>query len=203
MKTTEEIKRFYQEKFEKYGDNSKSLLWADRGASHQRFRQFWAEIDFNNKKVLDVGCGFGELGNFLIKRYKNVNYLGVDIVPEFITLGKKKYPKLDLRVADYLGDKIDGNHDVVIASGILNSNIDDNMGFRKTAIKKLFSLTKNILAFNMLGLYPQPENKDDSNVWYANSLEILKYCLSLTRRVILRAHYNPKDFTIIMYKVKK
>lgn len=203
MITTNEVKKFYQKKFDKYGDDPKSLLWGSRGAAHQRFRQFWAEIDFNGKNVLDVGCGFGELGKFLDKRYSRVRYTGVDIVPEFIETGKKKYSNLNLKVADYLKDKINGRYDVVIASGILNSNMESNMEFRKNAIKKLFSLTDNVLAFNMLGSFPQPRNSKDSNVWYSDSMEILKYCLSLTRRVILRAHYNPKDFTIFMYKIKK
>ncbi|KKQ25340.1 MAG: Methyltransferase family protein [Candidatus Woesebacteria bacterium GW2011_GWA1_37_8] len=201
--TTVRLRELYQDKFKKYGDDPKSLLWKRKGAAHQRFRQFWAEIDFNNKKVLDIGCGFGEFGIFLVKRYKNVNYTGIDIVPEFINVGKKKYPNLNLAVADYLTDKIKAKFDVVIASGVLNSNVSNNMKFREKAIAKMFSLTSDVLAFNMLGGHPQPKFTNDSNVWYADSLEILNYCLSLTRRVILRANYNPHDFTIFMYKVKK
>ena len=62
----------YRQKFKEFGSCHKSLLWKSKGAAHQRFRQFWAEIDFDGKKVLDIGCGFGEMGNFLTKRYKNV-----------------------------------------------------------------------------------------------------------------------------------
>src|SRR6266852_4498513 len=109
---TEKIKEEYQKKFNKYGIDPKSLFWASKGAAHQRFRQMWAEIDFNGKSVLDVGCGFGEMA-------------------------------------------------------------------------KLFDLTDNILAFNMLGGHPAPENESASNIWYADSLKILEYCTSLTRRVIL------------------
>ena len=54
----------------------------------------------------------------------------------------------------------------------------------------------------MLGAHPQPANEKDSNVWYADSLEILEYCMTLTHRVILRANYHSKDFTILMYKEK-
>lgn len=193
----------YKDKFNKFGVSPKSLFWKSRGAAHQRFRQFWAEIDFAGKKVLDIGCGFGEMGNFLTKRYINVSYVGIDITPEFIKNGQKMYPQLDLKIADFFDLKTPETFDVVLASGVLNSDLPDNLNFRKKAIAKMFSLTSDVFAFNMLGGHPAPENKKESNTWYSDSLEILDYCMSLTRRVILRSHYHPRDFTILMYKIKR
>lgn len=204
MNTSEKIKEGYQKKFQKYGFDPRSLYWKGKGAAHQRFRQFWAEIDFTGKSVLDIGCGFGELGKFLLKRYEGVKYTGIDITPEFIETAKKEIPNGSFFVADLFKDKIEGHYDIVIASGVLNSKIEgNNMEYRKNAIEKMFSLTQDIFAFNMLGSHPQPDNEEGGNVWYADSLKILEYCMSLTRRVILRHHYNPKDFTILMYKVVK
>lgn len=203
---TERIKKTYSSKFSKYGVDPRSLFWAGKGAAHQRFRQFWAEIDFTNKDVLDVGCGFGEFGKFILKRYEGVTYTGIDIVPEFIESAKKLVPKGHFEVRNLFNDPIEKKFDVVIASGILNSNlpaqagVDCNMDYRKAGITKLFKMTKNILAFNMLGGHPQPITKKDSNVWYADSLEIVEYCTTLTHRVILRANYHPRDFTILLYR---
>lgn len=193
----------YKQKFKEFGASPMALQWKSKGAAHQRFRQFWAEIDFNGKSVLDVGCGFGELGNFLTKRYKNVRYKGVDVVTEFIENGKIKYPDLTLETVDYFNHPLPENYDIIICSGALNSNLKNNLMFRKNAIKIMFDHTTNVLAFNMLGSYPQPENNKISNVWYADSMEILEYCFTLTRRVILRHHYHPKDFTIFMYRLKE
>jgi len=200
----QDIKSLYQSKFKKFGVSPKTLLWKEKGAAHQRFRQFWAEIDFCGKSVLDIGCGFGELGNFLTRRYKGVCYRGMDIVPEFIKEGKKLYPHLDLVVGNFLTDRVDKRYDIVIASGVLNSNLgQENMKYRMDAINKMFEMTDDVLAFNMLGGHPHPDNVKDSNIWYADSLEVLKCCMTLTRRVILRANYHPRDFTILMFKVKK
>lgn len=197
----------YRQKFKEFGVSPQALQWKSKGAAHQRFRQFWAEIDFDGKNVLDVGCGFGEMGNFLTKRYKNVRYKGVDIMPEFVENGKKIYPQLDLETVDYFGRPSPERYDTIICSGALNSNLgteEENSEFRKNAIKTMFDHTTNVLAFNMLGGHPAPENDDkESNVWYSDSLEILEYCMTLTRRVILRHHYHPTDFTIFLYKVKK
>ena len=207
---SEEIKKLYQGKFTKYGIDPKSLCWHEKGAAHQRFRQFWAEIDFNNKSVLDVGCGFGEMAKFLRKRYTDVSYTGIDIVPEFIEEAKKLYPEYRFIATDYFSEPLVERFDVILASGVLNSNIPDlpagrqgNIKYRKEAIKIMFNHTKKVLAFNMLGGHPAPKNYPKRNVWYADSLEILEYCVSLTRRVILRANYHPTDFTIFMYPVKQ
>src|SRR3989304_8464331 len=199
-KISEQIRNLYKARFKKYGVDPKSLFWQRRGAAHQRFRQIWAEIDFNGKSVLDIGCGFGEMGKFLIKRYKGVNYTGFDIVPEFIEEAKRELPKLRFEVRDFFNDPIKEKFDVVIASGVLNSNVENNMEYRKKAIKEMFKHAKKVAAFNMLGGHPQPESNPKSNVWYADSLEIFEYCLSLTRRAMLRQNYHPRDFTIFMNK---
>ncbi|OGM32073.1 hypothetical protein A2803_00715 [Candidatus Woesebacteria bacterium RIFCSPHIGHO2_01_FULL_44_21] len=196
--------KHYQKKFQKYGVDARSLSWAGKGAAHQRFRAIWKEIDFNNKSVLDVGCGFGEMARFLHKRYDNVKYTGVDIVPEFIQEAKKAHPYFDFECIDYFNNPMPEKFDVVMASGTLNSNLGGkNSAFREKAVKVMFDHTKKALVFNMLGGHPQPENDPKSNVWYADSLEVLEYCMSLTRRVVLRANYHPKDFTVFMYPVKR
>jgi trans-aconitate methyltransferase len=203
ISVSQKIKKTYQEKYKKFGFDPRSLAWHERGAAHQRFRQFWAEIDFNNKSVLDVGCGFGEMAKFLLKRYEGITYTGVDIVPEFIEVAKKTYPEARFETRDYFKNPINEKFDVILASGVLNSNVENNRKWRKENIKVMFDHTKSVLAFNMLGTHPQPKNGKESNVWYADSLEVLEYCMSLTRRVILRANYHPTDFTIFMYPVKK
>src|SRR3989344_8669342 len=94
MKDIKKVKQHFQDNYEKHGVAPEALSWKGNGAAHQRFRQVWAEIDFNDKSVLDIGCGFGEMGRFLTKRYENVDYTGVDIVPEFITEARKQNPGL-------------------------------------------------------------------------------------------------------------
>lgn len=202
-KTSSQVKKQYQKRFKAFGVDPKSLSWKKLGASHQRFRQIWAEIDFNDKSVLDVGSGFGEMAKFLIKRYKGVVYTGVDIVPEFITKARELYPDLEFIKRDYLENPLDRKFDIILASGLLNSNVKNNMEYRKKAIKTMLDHCRQVFAFNMLGGHPQPKTSENLNVWYADSLEVLEYCLSLTRRVILRANYHPKDFTIFMYPVSK
>lgn len=200
MNISDIIKKTYQSKFNKFGVDPKSLQWNSKGAAHQRFRQIWCEIDFTNKSVLDVGCGFGELGKFLTRKFENVSYTGIDIVPEFINEAKLLYPKLNFVCGDYFFEPLPQKFDIVVCSGALNVNTKDNTKYREDAIKTMFNGAKKALVFNMLGSHPQPQTKENSNVWYADSIEVLSYCLTLTHRVILRHHYHPRDFTIYMFK---
>lgn len=200
---SDSIREAYQKRFKRFGGRAQSLRWSHIGAAHQRFRQIWADTDFSNKSVLDVGCGFGYLGKFLTKKFENVNYTGVDIVPEFIEKAKIRRPQLKFFVRDYLFDPMPEKFDIVVASGILNGNVPDNVDYRKKAIKTMFEHANDAFIFNMLGAHPQPETASKSNAWYADSIEILTYCMSLSPRVIFRAAYNSKDFTVVMYKHKE
>lgn len=204
----------YQKRFRKYGGHSKTLKWEHAGAKHQRMRHLTGELNFSGKTVLDVGCGFGDVIWIIKKRTKDFDYTGVDIVPEFIDVAKKRYPGHRFLVGDYFSNPLAEDFDIVLCSGALNSNVPDkqslfsrrlenNMEWRKRAIATMWEQTKRALAFNMSGSHPQPENREDNNTWYADSLEILKYCLTLTRKVILLHHYHATDFTVILFKKTK
>jgi len=199
----EKALQFYREKFAKYGLDPRSLSWKTLGASHQRFRQIWKEIDFDDKSVLDVGCGFGEMARFLRKRYKNVKYKGIDIVSEFIEIDREKHPYYEFEVRDYFTDSTEEKYDIVMAVGVMNSNLGsekENMEFRKEAIKKLYNNALEVAAFSMLGGHPKPATPEGSNVWYADSFEIKKFCETVCERVVLRDKYHPRDFSIFMYR---
>lgn len=43
------------------------------------------------ENVLDVGCGRGDFGDYLLSRYPNVKYTGFDLNEIMIDIGKKKY----------------------------------------------------------------------------------------------------------------
>ena len=53
------------------------------------------------RKVLDIGCGFGSLVEFLRADGKDV--VGIDPIDFCISAGRTKFPQADLRVADLIG----------------------------------------------------------------------------------------------------
>ncbi len=194
-----ERRQNYQRSLEKHGESPKSLQWKDYKSSSNRYRQLVTDIDIENCSILDAGCGMGDLLPYLLSKTSNIDYLGVDVTPEFIEIARRRYEGYEFRVANPFEDDFGDKYDVVISSGVMNSSSADWMNERKEMISKLFGLAKKILVFNMAGSIVQIDG-DSQRVNYADGLDILKYCSSLTPKVILRNHYHAKDFTIVMYR---
>lgn len=70
------------------------LNWAQAFDNVQRFfnGNFWQDFvnrfgEFDNKRVIDLACGTGELRKFI----KPKNYLGIDLNPAYINFAKKRF----------------------------------------------------------------------------------------------------------------
>jgi SAM-dependent methyltransferase len=91
-----------------------------------------------NARVLDLGCGTGELLNHLPK---SVSYIGIDISPEYIARANTRLrTHAEFRVGDATIIDYDGpdNFDLVIAFGVLHHLDDTQVGALFTnAIDKL------------------------------------------------------------------
>lgn len=193
-------KKSYQKSYKKYGVGPKALKWHSEKAAKQRYEQIVVDIDFNGKSILDVGCGFGDIIPYIADKSDIFSYTGIDFVPEFIKEAKRIYPKHRLLVGNYFKQPLERKFDIIICSGALNGNYADNLGFRKKAIKTMFSHTKECLVFNMAGRHPKPKTARHSNVWFADSKTIHDYCKTLSKKVLLRDDYHSNDFTIVMFK---
>ena len=165
-----------------------------------RYRQLVKDLSFEGKSILDIGCGFGWIIDNISQKTRNFDYTGCDITKELIKEAKKIYPSHKFLVYDYFANPPGKKYDIVLASGVLNGRKYDNLGFRKVAISTMFANASEALVFNMAGGHPQPKNKTTSQVYYVDSLKILKYCLGMSRKIIFRGHYHSKDFTIVMFK---
>lgn len=79
----------YKLAFQKYKGGIKSLKWISYSSAAQRYKQIIKDINFENKKILDVGCGFEDilpfikaktdkfefkLGDYFVKPLDAINY---------------------------------------------------------------------------------------------------------------------------------
>ena len=53
--------------------------------------------ELENKKVLEIGCGFGSHAQLILKNTKNVNYTGIDITETAIEFTKKRFEIFNLK----------------------------------------------------------------------------------------------------------
>jgi len=199
-KETQKKIKEYQNNFLLYGSDSRALKWLSPESAEIRYRELIKDIDFENKTILDVGCGFGDIIPFIKSKSSDFEYLGVDMVEDFIKEAKKRYPSFDFKIIDYFSKPIRIKFDIIICCGALNSKFKSIKSYQREAIKIMFGNAKEAICFNMAGSHPRPLRRRESKLYYSDSLEILKFCLSLTNKIIFRQNYHKRDFTISMWK---
>ncbi len=199
FESSKEVLKSYKRSFKKYGHSTKSLHWMTPEAARLRYRELLVDINLEGKSILDVGCGFGDILPFISDNANKFDYVGIDLVPDFVNIARSKHPKYSFLVGDYFKKPLAKKFDVVVCSGALNSSILNADKYRKEAIKIMYEHAMYVVAFNMAGSHPQPKNRRTSRVHYSDSLEIIDFCTTLTSSVILRQHYRSKDFTVFLY----
>ena len=115
---------FYNKRVETYGLNSKSLGWLSYEQQNLRFDVLTTKLNLENKTILDIGCGFGDLAHYLLKRNVNFKqYIGIDVSENMLDLAGKSFtsksPVLFSKV-DILKNEVIPESDVAIMSGVLN-----------------------------------------------------------------------------------
>ena len=204
----EEVKaicrRYYENALERYGDSPQGVNWAD--AASQRFRfEILAEIDdLNGKRIHDVGCGLAHFVEFLVERGIDCEYVGSDISSHMIQKAKQRLPKEQLYVADILNDVTPDwmRTDYLLASGVFHVKAANERSawqeFVETMLRRMFTLARKGIAFNMLTTYVDYE---DSNLFYLPPAELLDFCIrNLGRRVVIRHDYPLWEYTVYVYK---
>ena len=196
--TPEEKQRlinYYENSLKEYGDNAQAVHWLNHNTQEIRFEILSKIADLNNKKILDVGCGLGDLYKFLISKNINTEYSGIDIVPEFIAKAQKHFPNLKFQIKDI--SDINEEYDYILASGVFSFNVEDSKNYYFSLIKRIFEHAKYGFAFNMLNSVAH--NTDETYFAYDVN-EVLAYCKTLTENVKIVSDYLPQDFTVYMYK---
>lgn len=188
----------YEERLKNFGYDLRTLGWRTKRQQYIRFKNLIQIGNLNNTSVLDLGCGFGDLYDFLSEQNIQVEYTGYDISPKIIEVAIEMHPNLNFEVKDILIDKIDNKFDYILESGIFNWKLTNNYAFVKKMIKKCFDLCNIGLAFDMMSSYV---DFYDEKLFYYDPVKIFKFCKKLSKRIVLKHDYMPYEFIIYIYKI--
>jgi len=182
----------YSELLQKHGDSILSLGW-NHGADKIRKEIILSGFDFNNKNILDIGCGYGDLNAYV--EDKNCRYTGIDVVPGMINLARKKYKKRFIN-ADFTTFGTDEKFDIIIGSGIFNV-FEGGYGLINKYFRKALSMCNEGVCFNFLSDKVEWKIKHH---FHSSPETILTIAYTYSRNVVLRNDYMPFEFTIFVYK---
>jgi len=190
----------YTSRYKKYGYSPKSLGW-DKGKQDVRFEILTSQYDFNNKKILDIGCGFGDLNTILYEKYgQNYSYIGIDLVPDLIREARIRYPgnNITFETGDFLETDFDSKVDFVVASGIFNHQLSkaNNYEIIEAVITKALSVANDGLAFDFLS------DKVDyqlEHTFHSSPEKILTIAYKYSRNILLRNDYMPFEFSLFIF----
>src|SRR5438270_3188282 len=120
LQTKEMLGANYRDLFLKHGDAPESTQMSTEGKRF-RFHKLMEIADLRNRRVLDLGCGIGDFYPLLIEKFGQLDYTGIDLVPETIDFAAKKYPRARFLCRDLSTNGLDETFDYVLASVIFNN----------------------------------------------------------------------------------
>ncbi len=92
----------YQETFKTW--NKVADLYADKFMEldlyNDTYDAFCKVVPIQNSKILEIGCGPGNISKYLLSKRPDFNLLGIDIAPNMIKLAQKNNPSAIFKTMD-------------------------------------------------------------------------------------------------------
>lgn len=205
-KAIKTYKDYFNEKIETHGATPHGADYNGQEAQQIRFEQLGKVIDPSAPfSVIDFGCGYGALLEFLQTKDWQFEYYGYDMLEKMIVAGKEAHEGVsnahftnqvsELPVAEYL-----------LAGSIFNNKFEAEYGewqaMVSETLKQMNSLCTKGFSFDMLTKYSDADRMAQRpDLFYGDPLYFFDFCKrNFSRNVALLHDYVLYDFTIIVRK---
>jgi SAM-dependent methyltransferase len=140
----ERVRTRFEERAHQFDDLYEDERWLVRTLRPGLFRRRQLAVEtvtaYTNPRVLDVGCGSGRIGEFVLDAGTS-HYVGVDFSEPMIEMSRARLTprfgdKIELLVADFLAAPLEGPFEVILAVGLFDYLPDPHRFARK-----MFDLT--------------------------------------------------------------
>lgn len=192
--------RRYSERLAQYGATIETLGWTKpkHKLRYKVMLEYWLVTPSPKPlRVLDFGCGFGDMFGLIRARALPIDYTGLDINSDLIAVARQRYPTGRFLCLDPFQDELAEKFDIVLSSGVHNHRLEDNEGFVRRSFDLFDRFTTVGFAVNFLSSRVNFRNEQNH---YAAPEGILALALHYTPRVALRHDYMPFEFTIFVDK---
>ena len=199
-------KAYFTEKIEIYGADPKGVDYNGFEAQEIRFEQLIKVIKPSSAfSIIDYGCGYGAMFDFLQKKDWQITYYGFDMIEKMAAAGKDAHKDFinahffhsesDLKLADYL-----------TAGSIFNNKFeadnDEWQSMVSETLRRMNVLCSKGFSFNMLTKYSDADRMAQRpDLFYGDPLFFFDFCKrNFSRNVALLHDYGLYDFTILVRK---
>lgn len=200
MRKIDIIRSYYQNNMKNASHDYQVLGWESEEAQNARFDMLVSNIDLQGKSLLDVGCGLGNLLEYVNHQGVAIEYTGVDVLPEMIERARKKGLNGNFQCVDVFKENpfADKSFDVIYASGIFNLNLGNNREFLINALVLFLQLSREYICFNLLH-HNSPAKEDTYYYFCPNEVvKIIEEALpDRELEVKIVEQYLQNDFTVL------
>lgn len=193
----------YKERLDQYGVNDPRTIAS--GSPDRHWKRFQTLCDIaqlggktlQGARILDLGCGTGDLVQFLADKNVDVEYTGYDINPFLIEAARNRFPQKTFEVKDILQESMP-EFDYIIGQAVFNFKLEniDNFEFVKSMLRRCYEQSTEGVAFDFISTYA------DFHPDYAypySPEEMFSFGKTLTKRVTLRHDQPLFEFVIYLY----
>jgi SAM-dependent methyltransferase len=198
------VAQYYDDRLRRFGATPYGVDWNSAESQVLRFSKLLTVVDDDAAAhVIDYGCGYGALADYLRTWRTPVSYQGFDICEAMVQCARALHTADPLAsfTADAAGLR---PADFVVASGIFNVKLEQSVhdwrDYVLNTLKAMDALACRGFAFNMLSTCSDLE-KRRQDLYYADPLETFDLCRrDFSPRVALLHDYPLYEFTILVRK---
>jgi hypothetical protein len=149
------VTRYYERLLRQHGRTPQALAERDDDKDLEFYQHLFQGIELPNPlSVLDIGCGMGDLIDFLQMRQVPVSaYLGIDLVGPFIEQCRQEYlPPCRFSKANFISRSFAPaeRFNLVVNMGVLVSRVINYEAYVEHCITKMIALSSRYVLFNVI-----------------------------------------------------
>lgn len=199
----DKVGRYYSGRLHEHGASARGVDWNSEESQVLRFVQLARVLPQSGPfSVVDYGCGYGALVDFLEKERAGFGYQGFDISADMIERARIDHKNGRHRFTTKEEDL--ERADFTLASGIFNvrldTSVEDWTAYVVHTLERLDSLGTRGFAFNMLTSYSDTDRMR-VDLYYGDPCFFFDHCkTTYSKEVALLHDYGLYEFTVLVRK---